>query len=299
MKQTRPVTFVAYRDSDWLSHTSRDAVLYLRLDGRQNQASPPRACLYMGLLGIFTRRQILLTLPRSVGHCLPLRHYLHTEQLTEDSSELSLLLTKYSQQQPRPLTLKKLLSFGSPLNQESLVESAGYVLSEIPRRLVGRVRALEALPFIVTTNPFLSRTLRAYRSSFEALATHPPVTTLQENWEFTQRLEGLVADHANDIPTMAKGYSTLTWSGSRTQFLTLSKLSGVRQIHLICRYLQLFGPGNPHPNRRASYCRTAYCLVQSTARISIGQTARCWSGGHVMFPCTNGQNVLQIRYRPV
>lgn len=163
----------------------------------------------MVLLESLTRRRIVLTLPRAVGHPLTLRQYLHTEQSTENSSELSLLLNEYSKQTPRPLTLKKLLSFGSPLNRTSLLDSAAYVLSEIPRRLVGRVRALEALPFIVTTNPFLSRSLRAYKTSFEALATHHPVTTLQENWAFTQRLEGLVADHANDIPTMAKGYATL------------------------------------------------------------------------------------------
>lgn len=130
---------------------------------------------------------------------------MHSERSTEDSPELALLLSKYSQQPPRPLTLNKLLSFGSPLTRDSLLESASYLLSELPRRLVGRVLALEALPFIVTTNPFLSRTLRTYRSSFQAIAMHPRVMNLQENWEFTQRLEGLVADHANDIPTMAKG----------------------------------------------------------------------------------------------
>ncbi|KIJ34628.1 hypothetical protein M422DRAFT_61365 [Sphaerobolus stellatus SS14] len=123
-----------------------------------------------------------------------------------NSQELALLLSKYSEKPPRPLTLNKLLSFGLPLTRDSLLESASYALSELPRRLVGRVQALEALPFIVTTNPFLSRTLKAYRKSFEALATHPPVNTLDENWEFTQKLEGLVTDHTNDIPMMAKGF---------------------------------------------------------------------------------------------
>jgi Mitochondrial branched-chain alpha-ketoacid dehydrogenase kinase len=163
----------------------------------------------MGLLGNTIRGQSVLK-PSPVLQRLHFRQCLHTEQSTTTDatpdSELAHLLTRYSQQPPRPLTLKKLLSFGSPLNQDSLLESAEYVLAEIPRRLVGRVRALEALPFIVTTNPFLSRCLRAYRSSFEALARHPPVRDLEGNWEFTKRLEGLVADHANDIPTMAKGY---------------------------------------------------------------------------------------------
>lgn len=161
----------------------------------------------MDFLRTITRKRSVLNI-LSVVHRLPSRQCLHTEWRSGESPELAHLLTQYSQQPYHPLTLKKLLSFGSPLNQDSLLESAGYVLSEIPRRLVGRVRALEALPFIVTTNPFLSRSLRAYRSSFEALATHPPVENLQENWVFAQRLEGLVADHANDIPMMAKGYVT-------------------------------------------------------------------------------------------
>lgn len=161
----------------------------------------------MGLLRAIVPRRIVLKISPIV-HRLPSRQCLHTESRPGEAPGLAHLLTKYSQQPSHPLTLKKLLSFGSPLNRDSLLKSAEYVLSEIPRRLVIRVRALEALPFIVTTNPFLSRSLRAYRSSFEALATHPPVKDLQENWEFTQRLEGLVADHANDIPTMAKGYVT-------------------------------------------------------------------------------------------
>ncbi|GJJ12022.1 hypothetical protein Clacol_006262 [Clathrus columnatus] len=55
-------------------------------------------------------------------------------------------------------------------------------------------------------NPFLSRTLKAYRNTFQALATYPPVLNMEDNWKFTQRLEGIVMDHTNDIPTMAKGF---------------------------------------------------------------------------------------------
>ncbi|KAF8522139.1 branched-chain alpha-ketoacid dehydrogenase [Hysterangium stoloniferum] len=163
----------------------------------------------MGLLANASRRQSLLNSPslKSYLTCrlFPARCF-HIDSTAESSSDLALLLAKYSQQPPRPLTLNKLLSFGSPLTRDSLLESASYALSEIPRRLVSRVRALEALPFIVTTNPFLSRTLRAYRAAFETLATHSPVKDLDENWAFAQQLEGLVADHANDIPTMAKGF---------------------------------------------------------------------------------------------
>src|ERR1700691_5391882 len=81
-----------------------------------------------------------------------------------------------------------------------------YALHEIPRRVATRVRHLEALPFIVGTNPYVATTLNAYRESFQWLATYPPVTNLEQNEAFAAELEDLVESHANDVPTMAKGY---------------------------------------------------------------------------------------------
>lgn len=126
--------------------------------------------------------------------------------LSSTSPEVSALVTEFLSQSPRPLTLSKLLSYGQPLSSDSLLSSASYVLSEIPRRLARRIRALESLPFIVGTNPYVARTLEAHRNSFEWLATYPEVKTLHENDEFASQLENLVQKHANDIPTMAKGY---------------------------------------------------------------------------------------------
>ena len=77
---------------------------------------------------------------------------------------------------------------------------------ELPRRLATRVRSLESLPFIVGTNPYISKTAKAFEESFYRLADHPPVRNLQENDEFAQVLRDIVKRHANDIPTMAKGY---------------------------------------------------------------------------------------------
>lgn len=121
--------------------------------------------------------------------------------------EVARLLSKYASITPaRQLNLSALLSFGRPLTPESILASVSYVLSEIPRRLATRVRSLEALPFIVGTNPYVANTLCAYRESFRWLATYPAVTDLVENARFAEQLENLVQSHANDIPTMAKGY---------------------------------------------------------------------------------------------
>jgi 26S proteasome regulatory subunit T1 len=75
----------------------------------------------------------------------------------------------------------------------------------VPRLFGRRVRALEDLPFIVGMNPFIAKTLAAHRRAFQLLATYPPIKSLEDNTRFTEQLEALVQDHANDIPIMAKG----------------------------------------------------------------------------------------------
>ena len=121
------------------------------------------------------------------------------------SPEVSKLLENYAQHPAQPLTLSSLLSYARPLTPNSVLASVSYVQKEIPRRLAARINSLEALPYIVGTNPYIARTLNAYRRSFVWLATQPAVTTLEENKEFTASLAALVEGHANDIPTMARG----------------------------------------------------------------------------------------------
>ena len=134
------------------------------------------------------------------------RYHGHYSPAEAQGAEISQLLATYAAHPPQPITLSSLVAFGQPLTPESLLRSVSYVLSEIPRRLARRARALETLPFIVGTNPYVAKTLKAYRASFQFLATYPPVTTLEENAKFTAELNQLVESHRNDIPTMAKGY---------------------------------------------------------------------------------------------
>ncbi|KAJ7273396.1 atypical/PDHK/BCKDK protein kinase [Mycena rebaudengoi] len=136
------------------------------------------------------------------------------------SPELTALLQRYAASPSRPLELGSLLSFGRPVTSSSVLASVTYALAEIPRRLAMRVRSLESLPFIVGTNPYVSRTLSSYRDSFELLAKYPPVMTLEENKVFTEQLEDMVERHANDIPTMAKGFQESAKYISPTQVST-------------------------------------------------------------------------------
>ncbi|KAF7965309.1 hypothetical protein HWV62_44502 [Athelia sp. TMB] len=120
--------------------------------------------------------------------------------------EVATLLSSFAANTPAPISLAQLLSFGRPLTPASVLDSVRYALREIPRRLATRVRHLEALPFIVGTNPYVAGVLATYRESFMYLARYPPVHTLEENDAFARELEGIVRRHANDIPTMAKGF---------------------------------------------------------------------------------------------
>ncbi|KAG1837694.1 P-loop containing nucleoside triphosphate hydrolase protein [Suillus subalutaceus] len=133
------------------------------------------------------------------------------------SSESARLLDSFAAHPPLPLTLSALVSFGNPLTPASVLRSVTYVLSEIPRRMARRVRALEGLPFIVGTNPYVSRTLNGHRDSFNVLATFPEVRTLEDNKHFVDELDILVQRHRNDIPTMAKGFQECSRYMSSTQ----------------------------------------------------------------------------------
>ena len=146
----------------------------------------------------------------SRASCTGLTRYLtsrtyYTRTPSPPSPEFTQLLGSFASLPPRPTPLSSLLAFGEPLTPKSLLLSASYVWEELPRRLVRRVKALNALPFIVGMNPFIARNHELYHNTFETLATAPPITDLKSNWEFVNRLEKLVRAHANDVPTLARG----------------------------------------------------------------------------------------------
>lgn len=138
------------------------------------------------------------------GRMARMKSAIHT-QASLNSTEVSDLLSRYSNVAPRPINLSQLLSFGRPVTSDSVLASVSYTLAELPRRLATRVRNLEALPYIVGTNPYIAKTLDSYRQSFIWLATHAAVTSSSQNEEFVEKLASLVENHADDIPTMAKG----------------------------------------------------------------------------------------------
>ena len=95
-----------------------------------------------------------------------------------------------------------------PMTSEALLSSANFTSSLIPIRLAHRVRALRNLPFIVVSNPHISRIYSNYLHSLETLLPFygRPITTIAEETQFTDALADLVQTHTNTIPVLARGF---------------------------------------------------------------------------------------------
>lgn len=112
----------------------------------------------------------------NLKHRLPLHrsaHIQHRRTPPAPAPEVLNLLQTYEGLPPNPIPLAKLLSFGESLSPASVVASAEFVLTEIPKRLAHRVRALDRLPFIVGTNPFIAKIHHLYQSSFRVRPCEP------------------------------------------------------------------------------------------------------------------------------
>lgn len=100
-----------------------------------------------------------------------------------------------------------------PLSEESLLSSANFTLSLLPIRLAHRIQALRNLPYIVVSNPNISRIYNNYIHSlsillpyWHAAAEGRPIASLDDEIRFTEVLAELVATHTDTIPLLAKGF---------------------------------------------------------------------------------------------
>jgi len=118
------------------------------------------------------------------------------------------LLRKYAEAPPAYVTIQDLTGYGRPpLSEQALIESAEATRAELPHRLARRVLAHRSLPFIVGRNPYIAQVYNLYESSFATLSAVPPIRSLADNEAFTRTLDQLVADHSNNVPILAKGFS--------------------------------------------------------------------------------------------
>ncbi|CAD6960287.1 unnamed protein product [Tilletia controversa] len=129
------------------------------------------------------------------------------------------LLQQFLRRRPTSIAIRQLLALSPPPSQESsptleqLLHSARFTSTELPIRLSHRVADFRALPFIVASNPYISRIAQLYAQGFAALAAFSDpvtgrsrITTFEENKRFAIVLEKLIDDAAQNVPTLARGF---------------------------------------------------------------------------------------------
>ncbi|KAK6600411.1 mitochondrial pyruvate dehydrogenase kinase [Botrytis cinerea] len=105
------------------------------------------------------------------------------------------------------LSLADLVKHGRPsLSKEALFSSAKFTLDLLPIRLAHRIQALRNLPFIVVSNPNISRIYNNYLHSLSTLLPYKTISTLEDEIRFTEVLADLVETHSHTIPTLARGF---------------------------------------------------------------------------------------------
>jgi len=95
-----------------------------------------------------------------------------------------------------------------PLTTQQLLTSANFTLSILPARLAHRIQSLRNLPFIVVSNPHVSKIHSNYMHSLSTLLpwAEQEIKTLEEEVRFTEVMADLVQTHANTISILARGF---------------------------------------------------------------------------------------------
>ncbi|TPX07663.1 uncharacterized protein E0L32_010661 [Thyridium curvatum] len=133
----------------------------------------------------------------------PHRHGSAAQESFEDD------VPRLAKQRLHPLSLADLVRHGRPpLNAEALLQSANFSLSLIPIRLAKRLQALRNLPYIVVSNPHISKIYNNYQHSLSTLLPwrERTISTLDDEIAFTEVLAELVATHQDTIPVLAQGF---------------------------------------------------------------------------------------------
>ncbi|KAK3390558.1 branched-chain alpha-ketoacid dehydrogenase [Podospora didyma] len=108
-----------------------------------------------------------------------------------------------------PLSLADLVRHGRPpLSAEALLSSARFTLSLLPIRLAHRIQALRNLPYIVVSNPNISKIYNNYQHSLSTLLPWQgrTISNLEDEIRFTEVLAELVQTHTDTIPILARGF---------------------------------------------------------------------------------------------
>ncbi|KAJ6256643.1 [Pyruvate dehydrogenase (acetyl-transferring)] kinase [Drechslerella dactyloides] len=114
-------------------------------------------------------------------------------------------LEEHVAREARPISLRQLTFYGRNLTRERLLDSANYVRTELPTRLAHRIRDMQRLPYVVVTNPNISKVYETYYNSFELLRKTPEIKTPEDNDGFCQLIRKMLTENLSVIPNLAIG----------------------------------------------------------------------------------------------
>ncbi|KNZ51227.1 uncharacterized protein VP01_4038g1 [Puccinia sorghi] len=121
---------------------------------------------------------------------------------------------RYAEMEAAPFSLRQLIFFGKVLSRHgsntkeldhSLVQGANFTRLQLPIRLARQIREFQSLPYIVTSNPYLSETYQIYVEAFEKIRSYPEIRGRVDNHQWCRFLESLLNQHKVVIPKLAIG----------------------------------------------------------------------------------------------
>lgn len=116
-------------------------------------------------------------------------------------------ITPYSNMPPSTMSVRTMLEFWTSSDSaldHKLVNSANYLIKELPIRLSHRIVDFHNLPFVLACNPHLQKVYSIYLNSFDVLVCQKPITNVDQNLVFSDMLRQLFEAHTDVVPSLAR-----------------------------------------------------------------------------------------------
>ncbi|KAF5982833.1 serine threonine kinase [Fusarium coicis] len=115
------------------------------------------------------------------------------------------ILDDWVAKEARPISLRQLMVFGRSLTESRLISSANYVRTELPTRIAHRIRDMQRLPYVVTTNSHIKEVYDLYYHAFDTFRKVKEVKTLEDNDKLCELISHNLKGHLTVIPKLAMG----------------------------------------------------------------------------------------------
>eukprot|EP00906_Rhabdomonas_costata_P036316 RCo050974 len=156
---------------------------------------------------------------------------------------------RYASKKPRTLKVRDAVEFctqnGGKITEKQLITSARYLQRELPVRLALSLRDFQNLPYIVGVNPHINKVYQTFWETFVELTTlwEKPLTTLQEEKEYTECIARVLRKNQNAISEVSPGIAEVRMlpNSTRIDFAYLDRfLTGFITDRLARRTLASF-----------------------------------------------------------